>query len=433
MKGGTTNGSMIDKILRGQEIARENRLMTVSLTQSGGADLRQQERVFHAGGRSFANQARASKAGDTSVSVVFGPCTAGGAYQPGMSDYNVFVKDSAAAYLGGPPLVKMATGEVATDEELGGALMHSVKSGVSDFFALDERHAIRVARELVAAQHRRKFTPYPRAHLASAVEPPAYPAEELLGVFDGVLKQAFDISEVIARVVDGSRLTFFKPEYGKTTVCAFGQIHGFPVGFIGNNGVLMPDSTHKATQFIHRCNIEGKPIVFLHNITGFMVGTESEQAGLIKHGSLLINAVSNCVVPIITIMVGASYGAGNYAMAGKAYNPRFIFSWPSSKCGVMGPEQLSGVLDIVQRRGFDKKKAAMTAKQVAAAENRFVATREGFRKQVEMTTDVYYVSSRAIDDGVIDPRDTRNVLAFTLSVIYNADVVSGGVWGVSRM
>eukprot|EP01064_Diplonema_japonicum_P009296 TRINITY_DN1677_c0_g1_i1.p1 TRINITY_DN1677_c0_g1~~TRINITY_DN1677_c0_g1_i1.p1 ORF type:complete len:545 (+),score=168.05 TRINITY_DN1677_c0_g1_i1:45-1679(+) len=432
IKGGTSNAATVIKGLRVQQIAEENNLATVQLTQSGGADLRQQEKVFHEGGKSFYNMAKAAKKGNTLITVVFGSSTAGGAYVPGMSDYTVMVKGKSAIFLGGPPLVKMATGEVATTEELGGAIMHNVKSGVSDFLAEDERHGIRIARELVAMQHRQKATPYPELHL-NPVEPPAYDEEEILGLFGGDIKTPVDIAELVGRIADGSRVTWFKPEYGKTTVCAFTHIHGFPVGIIGNNGVLMPDSTSKATQFIHRCSMEGKPLIFLQNITGFMVGSQSEQEGLIKHGSLLINAVANAVVPLITIMVGASYGAGNYAMCGRSYNPRFLFSWPNSKCGVMGPEQLSGVLDIVNRAGLESKKKTMTPQQVVKAEKMLETQKAAYFKQVEKTISVYYTSSRSLDDGIIDPRDTRNVLGCCLSVIHGPKIESGGIFGVSRM
>eukprot|EP01063_Lacrimia_lanifica_P034418 TRINITY_DN635_c0_g2_i5.p1 TRINITY_DN635_c0_g2~~TRINITY_DN635_c0_g2_i5.p1 ORF type:complete len:542 (+),score=237.97 TRINITY_DN635_c0_g2_i5:76-1701(+) len=432
IKGGTQNKAMVPKGLRGQQIAMENRLVQVTLAQSGGADLRQQEAVFHSGGESFRNEARLSKAGNTSICVVFGSSTAGGAYVPGLSDYTILVKDKAKIFLGGPPLVKMATGEVATEEELGGAVMHGVKSGVADYIAESEKDGIRIARELVAAQHRTKATPYPVGHLRP-VAPPVYSEEELLGVFGGGLTKPFDMSEIVARIVDGSRITFFKPNYGKTTLCCFAELHGFPVGIIGNNGVLTPESTSKATQFLHRCNMEGKVIIYLHNITGFVVGTESEQSGLVKHGSLLINAVANSVVPVLSVVIGASYGAGNYAMCGRAYEPRFLFSWPCSKCGVMGPEQLSGVLDIVNRRNFEAKAKKMTPQQRAAAEKTLVAAKARFHKQVTETIDVAYTSSRCIDDAVIDPRDTRHVLGFCLSVIYNQKIEAGGIFGISRM
>ena len=432
IKGGTMNRAIVAKLLRAQQICLENNLMMINLTQSGGADLRQQESVFHEGGKWFYNLAKQSNKQCTTICAVFGSSTAGGAYVPGMSDYCVMVRDKAAVFLAGPPLVKMATGEDATEEHLGGAVMHSLKSGVSDFLAESEKQAILIVRELVACQHRQKKTPYPERHFA-AVQPPKYPAEELLGVFDGDIKQPFDVSEIMARIVDGSRLVFFKPEYGKQVVTAFAEIHGFPVGLIGNNGVLTPESTTHATQFIHRCSMEGKPVIFLQNITGFMVGTDSEQAGLIKQGSMLINAVSNCKSPLLTVVLGASYGAGNYAMCGRAYPARFMFSWPCSKCSVMGPDQLAGVLDIVQRKGFEKKRASLTAAQIAKAEKVMNMQKAGMAQMVEKTSDVYYTSSRSLDDGVIDPRDTREVLGLCLSVVYNEAVQDGGIHGVSRL
>eukprot|EP01062_Namystynia_karyoxenos_P024375 TRINITY_DN19499_c0_g1_i1.p1 TRINITY_DN19499_c0_g1~~TRINITY_DN19499_c0_g1_i1.p1 ORF type:complete len:576 (+),score=233.92 TRINITY_DN19499_c0_g1_i1:87-1730(+) len=431
IKGGTSNEMAVTKGLRLQQIALENGLPIIQLTQSGGADLTQQEKVFHRGGSSFYNQAKLSANGNTQVCVVFGSSTAGGAYQPGMSDYSIMVQEKAAVYLGGPPLVKMATGEVATDEELGGAVMHSVKSGVSDFLAEDEYHGIRIAREIIAhTQHRPKRTPYPPTALQH-VDPPAYPEEDLLGIFDGDIRKPFDMSEVIARVVDGSRITFFKSEYGRTVVCCWARIHGFPVGIIGNNGVLMPDATQKATQFIDRCSREATPIIFFQNITGFMVGTQAEQEGIIKWGSLLINAVSNAPVPLLTVLIGASYGAGNYAMCGRAYNPRFLFSWPCSKCGVMGSQQLAGVLDIVGRRTMEARKLPAAAKK--QAEKMLEQRKAQFEKAVEKTIDPYFTSSRALDDAMIDPRDTRTVLGFCLSVIHNTEVRGGVITGVSRL
>eukprot|EP00009_Paramoeba_aestuarina_P008006 CAMPEP_0201517216 /NCGR_PEP_ID=MMETSP0161_2-20130828/8379_1 /ASSEMBLY_ACC=CAM_ASM_000251 /TAXON_ID=180227 /ORGANISM="Neoparamoeba aestuarina, Strain SoJaBio B1-5/56/2" /LENGTH=536 /DNA_ID=CAMNT_0047914641 /DNA_START=57 /DNA_END=1667 /DNA_ORIENTATION=+ len=425
-KGGAIDEMGLVKGTRLAEIAMENHLPAISLTQSAGANLSQQARVFHKGGQTFRELAIRSKRGETTVCVVFGSSTAGGAYQPGMSDYTVMVKDQAKVFLGGPPLVKMATGEEVDDETLGGADMHSRVSGVSDYLAKDELSAIRLTREIMANLNWQKRTILPTRHLTCAIEEPLYNPDELLGVVPANIRVPFDCREVIMRIVDGSRFSEFKPLYGSTLVCGFAYIHGIAIGILGNNGVLFVDSSNKGAQFIQLCNQKNVPLLFLQNITGFMVGSKYEKEGMIKAGSQFINAVSNSGVPAITIVMGASYGAGNYAMCGRAYKPRFLFSWPNSKCSVMGPEQLTGVMDIVSRGS-----AARRGQKVD--EEKLAFQKSMFQNLVEEQSDVYYTTSRAIDDGVIDPRDTRDVIGMCLSIIYNNHVQGDNTSGISRL
>eukprot|EP01095_Lingulamoeba_sp_RSL-Kostka_P004047 TRINITY_DN15137_c0_g1_i1.p1 TRINITY_DN15137_c0_g1~~TRINITY_DN15137_c0_g1_i1.p1 ORF type:complete len:571 (+),score=221.77 TRINITY_DN15137_c0_g1_i1:140-1852(+) len=426
IKGGSINEATGFKSGRSEQIAWENCLPTINLIQSAGADLRQQEKIFHKGGAGFRELARRSKRRLTTVAVVFGSSTAGGAYLPGMSDYVVMVKDQAKVFLAGPPLVKMATGEVVDDETLGGALMHSTISGVSDFLAYTEHDAIWKARNIIANLQWEKRSVLPKLSLSDHIEEPIYDIDEIIGIASANIKKPYDSREIIARIVDGSKFFEFKKNYGTSLVTCFAKIHGIEVGIISNNGVLFSESANKGTQFIHLCNQQNIPLLFLQNITGFMVGSEYEQGGIIKHGSHFINAVSNSTVPAITIVMGASYGAGNYGMCGRAYNPRFLFSWPQSKCSVMGPEQLSGVMDIVFRESAKRqgKKINEEAHQMRS---------NMLRQMVEKTSDVYFTSSRCIDDGIIDPRDTRNVVGLCLSVVYSAPVRGSNIVGVSRM
>ncbi|KAK3278684.1 hypothetical protein CYMTET_13391 [Cymbomonas tetramitiformis] len=426
IKGGASNAMSVKKGIRIAEIALENRLPMIQLVQSAGGDLRDQFNVFHAGGAIFRDLAYRSRQGIPSIAVVFGSSTAGGAYQPGMSDYTVLVKDQAKVYLGGPPLVKMATGEEVSHEDLGGAEMHAKVSGVSDYLAVDEKHALLLTRQIVGSLNHEKITPLPAAYLAGMVEPPLYPADELLGIASADVRVPYDAREVIARLTDGSRFNEFKPLYGPGLVTAFAFICGFPVGVLANNGVLFNAEANKGTQFIHLCNQRKTPIVFLANITGFMVGQKYEREGMIKQGALMINAVTNSAVPAITIQMGASYGAGNYAMSGRAYHPRFIFAWPQSKCSVMGPDQLTGVMEMVQRQS-----AANAGKKVD--ESVWEKSRAKLHAQVENEGNVYYTSSRLIDDAIIDPRDTRDVLGVCLSAIHSGEVRSREHIGVCRM
>ncbi|KAI8851958.1 carboxyl transferase [Chytridium lagenaria] len=410
MAGGASNEISVQKAIRLHNIAVENRLPSITLTQTAGANLGQQSRVFHAGGAMFRNLALRSKQNIPTCTVVFGSSTAGGAYAPGMSDHVIMVKNQAQVFLGGPPLVKMATGEIVDAESLGGAEMHSRVSGVSDQLATDELEAIRMAREWVVSLNWVKKGEVPRNVVERTYEEPLYEAETLLGVVQANIRIPFEAREVIARVVDGSRFLDFKPLYGINLVTGWASIRGFPIGIIANNSVLFPEESNKATQFIQLCNMRNVPILFLSNITGFMVGKSYEEGGIIKAGSRFINAVSNSAVPHITIIMGASYGAGNYAMCGRAYAPRFLFSYPNSKCSVMGPDQLTGVMEIVMREAAAKAKRKL--------DDEVVKSRlEMFRSAVEAEQDVYYTSARCLDDAVI----------------HGAPVEGGNLYGVSRM
>ncbi len=409
------------KARRLAEIAFANRLPSISLTESGGADLPNQDKIFVPGGAGFRDLTRKSRQRVPSITVVFGSSTAGGAYIPGMSDYAIFVKKAATVYLGGPPLVKMATGEVTDDESLGGAEMHSRISGVSDYLAEDERDALRLAREVVAHLNwRKEAEPSPRE-----VEAPRFSAEELLGVVSADPRVPFDPREVIARITDGSRFSEFKPLYGNTLICGWAHVHGFPVGILANHGILFSESANKGAQFIALCNQTHVPLLFLQNITGFMVGQKYEEGGIIKHGAKLINAVSNSTVPAITIMMGASYGAGNYAMAGRAYEPRFLFTWPNHKIAVMGGKQAAGVLEIVQRNAA-KKRGEEPDEETLSGMKQLV------EYQIDQQSSALYATARVWDDGIIDPRDTRTVIALSLSAAYSAPVEGTTSWGVFR-
>jgi len=421
VKGGAISEMGAWKSGRLSDIAEHNRLPSISMIESAGADLPNQSKIFVPGGRAFRDLTRRSEARIPTICLVFGSSTAGGAYIPGMSDYVVMVQQQAQVYLAGPPLVKMATGEDTDHEELGGAEMHSRVSGVSDYLARDERDAIRIGRELVAHLGWRKGA----APAARPIEPPRFDPEELLGVVSPDVKVPFDPREVIARIVDGSRFSEFKPLYGATLVCGWAHLHGFPVGILANHGVLLSESSQKGAQFIELCNQADVPLLFLQNITGFMVGKRVEQEGIIKHGAKLINAVSNSTVPAITIMTGASYGAGNYAMCGRAYAPRFLFTWPNHRIAVMGGKQLAGVLDIIQREAAAKRGEAVDEQKLAFG-------RAMIEAQIEKESDPYFATARLWDDGIIDPRDTRTVVAVALSAAYSAPFRGTTSWGVFR-
>lgn len=422
VKGGSQSPTTVAKALRAMEIARDNRLPLVSMTESGGADLTKQVDVFNPGGASFKNITRLSAAGIPTITLVFGSSTAGGAYVPGMSDYVVLQKDSARVYLGGPPLVKMAIDEDADDETLGGADMHARISGLGDYLAQDEADALRIGRDIVAHLNWRKAGPGPNV----LAVPPKYSADELLGIASADIKVPFEAREVIARIVDGSEFEEFKPLYGSTLVTGWAHLNGYPIGILANNGILFSEEAHKGAQFIQLCNKLDVPLLFMQNITGFMVGTKYEQGGIIKDGAKLINAVSNSGVPMITLMMGASYGAGNYGMAGRAYDPRFIFSWPNHRIAVMGPKQLAGVLTIVARQ---KAEAAGQEFDEAA----FAPIRDAFEQQVESQSTALFATGRLWDDGIIDPRDTRTVLTMAMSAIHSAPVKGADTFGVFRM
>jgi acetyl-CoA carboxylase carboxyltransferase component len=422
IRGGSINPFGALKSGRIMEISANNRMPIINLTESGGADLPHQSQIFVPGGRGFREITRRSAERIPTVCLVFGSSTAGGAYIPGMSDYVVMVKDGAKVFLGGPPLVKMAIHEDSTDEELGGAEMHSRVSGVSDYLASDERDAIRIGREIVAQLNWKKKGWSKRV----ATEEPLYDPEEILGLTSFDIRQPFDVKEIIARIVDGSRFHEFKPTYGSTLVTGYAHIHGYPVGILANNGVLFSESSQKGSQFIQLCNQTNTPIVFLQNITGFMVGRRYEEGGIIKDGAKLINAVSNSTVPHLTMMIGASYGAGNYGMAGRAYDPRFLFTWPNHRIAVMGPEQLAGVLSIVRRQAAERSGTAFD-------EEEDTAIRAMVEEQITKESYAFFATARLWDDGIIDPRDSRTVLGMGLSAVHNDTIEGSAQWGVFRM
>jgi acyl-CoA carboxylase subunit beta len=424
VRGGASNPWTLKKALRANEIALVNRLPLVNLVESGGADLPSQKEIFIPGGALFRDLTRLSAAGIPTVAVVFGNSTAGGAYVPGMSDHVVMVQERSKVFLGGPPLVRMATGEESDDESLGGAEMHARVSGLADYLALDEPDALRLARRVVARLNWRKAGPAPRP----APEPPAHDPEELLDVVPTDLRTPFDPREVVVRVVDGSRFDEFKPLYGPSLVTGWAEVHGYPVGVLANaQGVLFSAESQKAAQFIQLANQRDVPLLFLHNTTGYMVGRDYERGGIIKHGSMMINAVANSRVPHISLLVGASYGAGHYGMCGRAYDPRFLFAWPSAKSAVMGPAQLAGVLSIVARQ-------SAAARGRPYDEEGDAALRAMVEQQIEAESLPVFLSGRLYDDGVIDPRDTRAVLGICLSAAHGAPVEGArGGFGVFRM
>jgi acetyl-CoA carboxylase carboxyltransferase component len=443
VKGGASNPWTVKKIFRASQIAEENGLPTISLVESAGADLPTQKEIFIPGGRLFRDLTRSSARKVPTVALVFGNSTAGGAYVPGMSDYTVMVEGQAKVFLGGPPLVKMATGEESDDESLGGASMHARVSGLADYLAADEYDAIRIGRRIIARLNWRKAVsrsePVPptfagsfaRSFARSFAEPDADP-EGLLDLVPTDLKEPFDPREVIVRVCDGTGpgnarpFDEFKPLYGPSLVTGWARIHGRPIGILANaQGVLFSEESQKATQFIQLANQIDVPLLFLHNTTGYMVGAEYEQGGIIKHGAQMINAVSNSSVPHLSVIMGASYGAGNYGMNGRAYDPRFLFTWPSAKSAVMGPAQLAGVMSIVARQAAEARGQEYDDK--ADAEMRaFVEA------SVEEQSLPFFLSGMLYDDGVIDPRDTRTVLAICLSVIENAPFTGARGYGVFR-
>ncbi|MFF0390170.1 acyl-CoA carboxylase subunit beta [Kitasatospora sp. NPDC004615] len=423
VRGGSSNPWTLRKALRANEIALRNRLPLVNLVESGGADLPSQKEIFIPGGALFRDLTRLSAAGIPTVAVVFGNSTAGGAYVPGMSDHVIMVKERAKVFLGGPPLVKMATGEESDDESLGGAEMHARTSGLADHLALDEPDALRLARRVVYRLHWRKSGPQP----TSWYEPPKYDEDELLGIVPGDLKAPFDPREVIARIADGSDFDEFKPLYGSSLATGWATVHGYPVGILANaQGVLFSQESQKAAQFIQLANQRDRPLLFLHNTTGYMVGRDYEQGGIIKHGAMMINAVSNSTVPHISVLMGASYGAGHYGMCGRAYDPRFLFAWPSAKSAVMGPQQLAGVLSIVARQ-------SAAAKGQPYDEDADATIRAMVEQQIEAESLPAFLSGRLYDDGVIDPRDTRTVLGLCLSAIHSGPVEGARGYGVFRM
>ncbi|WP_405657667.1 acyl-CoA carboxylase subunit beta [Streptomyces sp. RK9] len=424
VRGGASNPWTLKKAFRAHEIGHANRLPSIHLVESGGADLPSQKEIFIPGGALFKHLTQSSAAGIPTIAVVFGNSTAGGAYVPGMCDHVIMVKERAKVFLGGPPLVRMATGEESDDESLGGAEMHARTSGLADYLAEDEHDALRRTRRVVARLNWRKA----HADPAAPAEPPKYDADELLGVVPGDLRTPFDPREVIARVVDGSDFDEFKPLYGTSLVTGWARLHGYPVGVLANaQGVLFSAESQKAAQFIQLANQRDIPLLFLHNTTGYMVGKEYEQGGIIKHGAMMINAVSNSKVPHLSVLMGASYGAGHYGMCGRAYDPRFLFAWPSAKSAVMGPQQLAGVLSIVARQ-------SAAAKGKPYDDEADAALRAMVEQQIESESLPMFLSGRLYDDGVIDPRDTRTVLGICLSALHTAPVEGArGGFGVFRM
>ena len=434
--GGALTPYVSKKWMRALEIARDNHIPYVSFVESAGADLRMEPRDddgkkrrrpakvnhFAESGRFFYEMIELSKLEIPTVCVVFGSSTAGGAYQPGMSDYNVVIKQQSKIFLAGPPLVKMATGEESDDESLGGAQMHAEVSGLGEYLAEDEPDALRLCRAIVSHLNWRKPGPEPSLR----ADPPELDPEELLGIMDPELRRPVEIRDVIGRIVDGSRFEEFKPRYGPTLVCGFASIHGYPVGVLGNNGVIYPESAEKAGHFVQLCNQIDVPLIFLQNLTGFIVGRDFEQAGMIKKGSQLINAVTNSEVPHLTVIVGASYGAGTYAMSGRAFNNRFTFLWPSAKIAVMGGKQIAGVMSIVRRRQAARKGEAFDEE----ADAKMVAAVEAAQEKGSIALEA---SGAISDDGILDPRDTRTALGICLSVVRNKPIEGANGYGVFRL
>ncbi len=420
IKGGTVSPMGLKKSLRIQEIAKENKLPLIHLVESGGANLLYQSEMFVEGGRYFANQARLSAAGIPQIAVVHGSSTAGGAYMPGLCDYVILVKHRTKIFLAGPPLVKAAIGEDATDEELGGAGLHSSVTGLGEFLAQDDAHAIALARELMA------IVKWDGVCERASASPPKYDPQELLGVVPVSEREPYDVREIIARLTDDSDFLDFKHDYGSETVCGFARIESFEVGILGNNGPIQPDGSTKAAQFIQLCDQSGTPLVFLQNTTGYMVGREAERAGAVKHGSKMIQAVANARVPKFTIIVGGSYGAGNYGMCGRGFDPRFIFSWPNARIAVMGGAQAAKVMEIVTRSKFEKEGQVNepVLKQMS----------EAIERQLDEESTALYATARLWDDGVIDPRDTRSILGLCLAIAAEGDgrTLRPNTFGVGR-
>lgn len=414
VKGGTYYPITVKKHLRAQEIAAENRLPCLYLVDSGGGNLPNQDQVFpdrEHFGRIFFNQANMSAQGIAQIAVVMGSCTAGGAYIPAMADESIIVKEQGTIFLGGPPLVKAATGEIVSAEELGGGDLHTRLSGVADHLAEDDAHALAIARDIVAHLN---ITGSQTVKRQSAV-PPLYDPAEIMGVIPADKRKPFDVKEIIARIVDGSRFSEFKARFGETLVCGFAHIDGIPVGIIANNGVLFSESALKGAHFVELCSQRKIPLVFLQNITGFMVGKKYEAEGIAKHGAKLVTAVSTSKVPKVTMVIGGSYGAGNYGMCGRAYGPRFMWTWPNSRISIMGGEQAANVLATVKREGFEAKGEAWSDADEAAFKQPII-------EQFEEQGHPLYASARLWDDGIVDPTKSREVLALSLHATLNAPI-----------
>ena len=424
IKGGTISPSGLKKSLRLQQIAMENKLPVITLAESGGANLNYDAEIFVEGARSFANQARMSAMGLPQITVVHGSATAGGAYQPGLSDYVVVVRGKAKLFLAGPPLLKAATGEIATDEALGGAEMHAQTAGTAEYLAENDADGVRLVREIVSLLPWNARLPQPAR---PDFDEPLYPIEELLGLIPADPKKPYDVREIIARIADGSRFLEFKGEFDQQTLCGHLKIQGRPCGLIGNNGPITPQGASKAAQFIQLCDQSQTPLLFFHNTTGFMVGTESEQQGVIKHGSKLIQAVANARVPKLTLVVGGSYGAGNYAMCGRGLDPRFIFAWPNSRTAVMGGAQAGKVLRIVTEARQLKDGLVPDPKMLDMLEHVTA-------QKLDSQSTALYASANLWDDGLIDPRDSRTLLGYLLDICQEAEVrqLQPNSFGVAR-
>jgi len=421
LKGGTVSPMGLRKALRAQQVALENKLPLIYLVESGGANLMYQSEMFVEGGRSFANQARLSAAGIPQVAVVHGSSTAGGAYLPGLSDYVVLVRGRSSIYLAGPPLVKAAIGEDATDEELGGAQTHAEITGLGEYLGEDDAHAIAIARELVDKLQ------WDLAPAAGKAAGPLHAPDELMGVVPADEREPYDVREVIARLVDGSDFLEFKPGFGADTLCGHARVDGHVVGLLGNNGPIQPAGANKAAQFIQLCDQSGTPLVFLQNTTGYMVGSAAERGGAIKHGAKMIQAVANARVPKFTFLIGGSFGAGNYGMCGRGFDPRFIFSWPNARTAVMGGAQAGKVMEIVGAAKLARSGAPADAGALAAMGNQL-------RERIDRESHVLFGTARLWDDGIVDPRDTRRVLALALALAREADARSlrPNTFGVAR-
>jgi len=424
VKGGTYYPLSVKKHLRAQEIAEQNNLPCIYLVDSGGAYLPRQDEVFpdrdHFG-RIFFNQANMSAKGIPQISVVMGSCTAGGAYVPAMSDETVIVKNQGTIFLGGPPLVKAATGEVVSSEDLGGGDVHTRISGVADHLAESDAHAIQITRRIISNLNRLKS---PTVALVSN-ELPLYDPEEIYGIIPSDVRRPYDVKEVIARIVDGSRFDEFKSKYGSTLACGFSHLHGMPVGIVANNGILFGESAQKGAHFIELCSQRRIPLLFLQNITGFMVGRKYESGGIAKDGAKMVTAVATTKVPKITMIIGGSFGAGNYGMCGRAYSPRFLWMWPNSRISVMGGEQAAGVLSTIRRDRFESLGQSWSTEEEASF-------KQPILKQYEMQGHPYYATARLWDDGVIDPAQSRRTLSLSLSASLNAPIPSTS-FGVFRM
>ena len=422
VKGGTVAPMGLKKALRAQELAAQNKLPLIALVESGGANLMYQAEIFVDGGRTFANQARLSAAGIPQIAVVHGSSTAGGAYLPGLSDYVVLVRGRSSIYLAGPPLVKAAIGEDASDEELGGAQMHAEVTGLGEYLTENDAHAIALTRELLDK------LPWDTVPGRTAAPEPLYPAEELLGVVPADEREPYDVREVIARLVDGSDFLEFKAPYAADTVCGHARLHGHAVGLIGNNGPIQPQGSTKAAQFIQLCDQSGTPLVFLQNTTGYMVGKAAEHAGAIKHGSKMIQAVANARVPKFAVVLGGSYGAGNYGMCGRGFDPRFIFAWPSARTAVMGGAQAAKVMDILNRNKLEKM-------GLPANDEALAAMSDALRNRLDAESAALFGTARLWDDGIVDPRDTRRILGLCLALASESAqrTLRPNTFGVARL